>query len=292
MKLLVSLGLLILLIAISLFFYSWYRLHIKLNLHAENSKIKLPIGWKAETQFVTNSDTQKIAYWYFPVPSPKAVILLIHGYDNPGGKPQMLGHAQYLHENGYSTVLIDLRGYGESDGNKMTLAVNEWKDVEAVYDHTKSLPENVDKKIGFFGVSMGAATALITAGQTGKGDFVIASVPWMNFFSLFYAQIKAVSLPPTILYPFMILAAPLELGKNYQQFMPYSAIEKIQVPVFLISAAHDEELDSRDPKALYDLANSPKEYWVADSRHDIFHEHPEEFKQKILSFLQKYTQQK
>ena len=107
----------------SLFFYTWYRLHEKLHLHAVGEQRNLPQGWKAETQFVTNKDNQNIAFWYFPVGNPKAVVLLIPGYDNPGGKAQMLGHAEYLHEAGYSTVLIDLRSFGESDGNKINLGV-------------------------------------------------------------------------------------------------------------------------------------------------------------------------
>ena len=273
-----------------LFLYTWYRLHIKLNLHSTNSHRDLPEGWETNTQYVTNRDGQGIAYWYFPVEESKATVILIHGYNNPGGKPQMLGHAEYLHDAGYSTVLLDLRAYGESDGNKQTLAVNEWKDVEAVYDKIKSLKENKNKKVGLFGVSMGGATAIMTAGKTGKGDFVIASVPYANFDSLFHFQIKAAGFPPSILYPFMMVAGRIELGENYEQFAPSAVIRNVKVPIFLISAKHDEELDGNDAKFLYELANQPKELWEVDSKHDVFHEHPNEFKQKILSFLQKYLE--
>lgn len=288
MKIVIFLVDLALLVILGLFLYTWYRLHVKVNLHAESAKRDMPDGWKTKTEFVTNSDNQKIAYWYFPVENPKAVLILVHGYDNPGGKSQMVNHAEYLHEAGYSTVLLDLRAFGESDGNKITLGVNEWKDGEAVFDRVKSLPENKDKKVGFLGISMGAVTSIMTIGMTGKGDFVIASVPYAHFNSMFQSQMKAAGLPPAIFYPFMKIAAMIELGKNYQQFTPSAVIKNIKVPIFLISAKHDEEVNSKDAKDLYDLANEPKEYWEVESKHDIFDEHPEEFKQRVLAFLQEY----
>jgi hypothetical protein len=273
-----------------LFLYTWYRLHVKVNLHSANSQRDLPEGWEATTQYVTNKEGQKIAYWYFPVNESKATIILIHGYNNPGGKPQMLGHAEYLHDAGYSTVLLDLRAYGESDGNKQTLTVNEWKDAEAVYDKIKSLEENRNKTVGLFGVSMGGATAIMTAGKTGKGDFVIASVPYANFDSLFHFQIKAAGFPPSIIYPIMRVAGIIELGSDFEQFTPSAVIKNVKVPIFLISAKQDEELDGNDAKLLYELANQPKELWEVNSKHDVFHEHPGEFKQRMRTFLQKYAE--
>ncbi|OGG12569.1 hypothetical protein A3D77_04480 [Candidatus Gottesmanbacteria bacterium RIFCSPHIGHO2_02_FULL_39_11] len=289
MKVLILLASIISLLLFSLFFYIWYRLRVKLHLHAASDKRPLPAGWTANTFFITNRDGGKIAYWYFPVTGPKAIVILIHGYSNPGGKAQMLGHAEYLRNAGYSTVLLDLRSYGESKGNKITLGVAEWKDVEAVFDHIKSLSENKGKKIGFLGISMGGTTALTTAGETGKGDFVIASVPYANFSSLFHFQIKAAGLSPTIFYPFMKIAAFIELGRDYERFSPSTVIKNIKSPILLISAKQDEELNWKDAKNLYELANSPKEYWEADSLHDVFSAHPAEFKQHVLSFLQKYA---
>jgi alpha-beta hydrolase superfamily lysophospholipase len=289
MKIVFFLVILVISILFSLFTYTWYRLHLKVNLHSRKSDRKSPADWEVETEFATNSDNQKIAYWYFPVDKSKAVVILIHGYSNPGGKPQMIGHTEYLHEAGYSTVLLDLRAFGESEGNKMTLGVNEWRDVEAVFDQIKSLSENKDKKVGFLGISMGAVISLMTAGVTNKGDFIIASVPYADFRSMFHSQIQATGLPPSVFFPFMKAAAIIEFGKDYQQFTPSNVIKNIKAPILLIAAKQDEELNSQDVKTLYDLANEPKEYWEIDSRHDIFDAYPKEFKERVLLFLQKYT---
>jgi pimeloyl-ACP methyl ester carboxylesterase len=289
MKLVAIFIIILSLLVVGLFLYTLYRLHVQLNFHSPASKVKLPQGWDFQTHFVTNMDKQKIAYWYFPVQNSKGVVLLLHGHSNPGGKTQMIGHARYLHDAGYSTVLVDLRSFSESDGNKITLGVNEWKDADAVFDKIKALPENKDKKVGLLGISMGGSTALINAGITHKPDFVISSVPYADFDSLFHFQIQKAGFPPQLIYLFMQLSAAIELGSNYSQFTPKALMKEVHVPILLISAKQDEDVNSKDAVELFKLANQPKELWEIDSPHDVFHNHPEEFKTKILEFLEKYS---
>ena len=273
----------------SIFFYSLYRLHTELNLHSPTDDLTRPDGLSYQTQFVTTADKYHIAYWYSPVDYSKAVVILIHGLSIPGGKTQTLGHAKYLHDAGYTTAVIDLRSFGESSGEKISLGTQEWKDVDAVFTALQALPENKNKKIGLLGISMGATTALVNAGVTHKPDFVIASVPFADLDSLFHVQIQKAGFPPSVISPFMNLAARIELGKNYTRFTPKSLVKDIHVPLLFISAGRDEQVSPHDALELYTMANSPKELWQVDSRHDVFGNHPEEFKQKVLLFLEKYA---
>ncbi len=231
-----KLSVLILTLFSSILIYTWYRLHVKISFHAPNSVEPLPDGWNAETKHITTSDGLKIAYWYFPAAAHRSTVILIHGYNTRGGKPQMLKHAAYLNREGYSTVLLDLRAYGESDGTKMSLGVHEWKDVAAVVDHFKKLPENQDKKVGIFGVSMGGATAINTAGLSDAPDFIISAVPYADFESVFRFQIKKANLPDWLMYPFMRLAGVVELGHEYEAYTPRKLVQNIKVPIFIISA--------------------------------------------------------
>jgi alpha-beta hydrolase superfamily lysophospholipase len=270
------------------FLFTWYRLYITLHIHAKEDIVKVPPGWDTTLQFVNTIDNQKIAYWYFPVKNSKAVVILVHGYSNPGGKSQMIWHAKYLNASGYSTVLPDLRGYGSSSGHKMTLGVDEWKDIEAVFDDVKAKNENKDKKIGFLGISMGAVSSIVACGKTGKGDFVIASVPYAGFDTLFPFQIQSAGFPSQIIYPFMKIAALIELGRNYEKYTPKATIQKIQVPILLIGATRDKEVPPQDAEKLFTIAHSPKELWIVDAGHDVYDEKKEEFESKVLNFLVKY----
>ena len=74
------------LIPLTLFFYSLHFLHQQLNFHATEDTTTSPLAQTVQTQYLIKSDGRRLAYWYFPVKNPKAVVILIHGYSNPGGR--------------------------------------------------------------------------------------------------------------------------------------------------------------------------------------------------------------
>ncbi|MBI2613706.1 MAG: alpha/beta hydrolase [Candidatus Levybacteria bacterium] len=277
-------------IILCILLYTWYEFHSKLKLHIDLKNPKLSKDLKLIKKYLKTSDGLKISSWFMPVKNPKAVLILVDGYKETNeDKIRMFGHAEYLRKAGYSTLLLDLRSFGESEGDKITFGINEWKEVEAAYDYMKALTENKNKKIGFLGISMGGVISIITKGVTGKGDFIIASTPYANFDSLFNFRIRKRGLPSFLFLPFLKLAAILELGFDYEQYSPLNMIKKIHVPILITSAKKDLKVNSTDAKTLYDAANKPTEYWKADTSHRIFKDNPEEFKKTVLSFLEKYV---
>jgi uncharacterized protein len=277
---------LILLFVLCLFLYSWYRIHTAICIRSsEGKKTPEEYGMSFETKQFTTKDGIELAGWYIPVKNPKAFVILVHGYAQfDGGRPLMLFDAEFLHRAGYATLLISLRGTGESEGTKSTFGVTEWKDAEAAYDLVKTLPESKGKKIGFFGVSMGAATVIVTTGLTQKGDFVIAGVPYADFSSLYSYRLRKERLPQ-FLIPFLLFATAIELGFCYRSFTPDKLITKIRVPVFIIASKRDEIVNYTDALYLYEKANIPKALWKADSGHMVNEDLPEETKKRVLAFL-------
>ncbi len=168
--------------------------------------------------------------------------------------------------------MMDLRSVGDSDGNKMDLGIKEWQEIEEAYDYLKAQPENKGKKIGFYGISMGGSTAIITAGHTGKGDFVVAAVPFSSHDSQFVFELEKEGLPVPLALPLLQLTAMVEFG--------------IDVPIMIITARKDRDVSPNEGKILFDLANKPKNLWEADTEHDVFDEKPDEFKEKVLLFLE------
>lgn len=280
----------LLLFIVGTFIYTWYRFQSNLKFHKKSKKQILDKSLEFIKKIFTTSDGIKISSWYIPVKNPKAVIILVHGYKEINAdKTRMLTHAEYLKKEGYSTILIDLRSFGESEGEKVTFGANEWKDVEAAYDFAKSLPENKGKKIGYFGKSMGAVTSIIAKGVTDKGDFIIALTPYASFKSLFEFQLKQKGYSSLFFLPFVRLAALLEFGHKYEQHSPINLIKKIKVPIFIAAAKYEGVVPKNDAKYLFDKANNPKEFWQAPTNHyEIYRDNPTAFKKKILSFLAKY----
>lgn len=292
-RIILILGSAVFVILTAIFLYVWYQFHSSIALHASaGSQTPEQFNLAAEPQQLTSADGIKLSSWYIPTKNPKAVVIFVHGYatDN-GGKSEMLAESQFIHEAGYSTLLIDLRSFGNSEGNKISLGTKEWQDVAAAYDFAKSLPENKNKKIGLLGDSMGAATVIINAGKTGKADFVIAQVPFSSYKTLLQQQIRREKYPsllvPVIL-PFLRLAAGLDLGLNYESYSPDKLVTNIKVPIFIVGAQNDEWVGSEAGKRLFNLANQPKEFWQANTTHEVFTDNPEELKRRILEFLTKY----
>lgn len=272
------------------FIYTWYEFHSTLKPFKTLKKTILNKNLKIIKKYLTASDGVKISSWYIPVKNPKAVVILIHGYKKANAdKTRMLAHADYLKKAGYSTILIDLRSFGESQGDKVTFGINEWKDIEAAYDYAKRLPENKNKKIGFFGKSMGAVASIIASAITGKGDFVIALTPYASFKSLFGFQLRSKGYSPILFLPLIRLASLFEFGLNFEQYAPIKLIKKVNVPIFIAAAKYDEMIPKNDSRYLFDNANDPKEFWQVPTDHyEIFRDNPKVFRGKILNFLSKY----
>jgi uncharacterized protein len=261
----------------------------QLDIHSTEDKVNSVMAQSAEVKYFQSSDHQKLAYWYFPVKNAKAVVILAHGFANPGGKSQMIAHALYLKKAGYTTIIPDLRSFGDSEGYHIYLGTKEWQDLVNVYDLVRSFPENKDKKIGYLGVSMGAAASITAVAQSQKGDFVIASVPFKSYDSLAKFRLKDNKYLPLI-WPIIKIASIIDLGSDYSQYSAVNNIGDVHVPVLIFRASRDEYVNNQDAKDLFNLANGPKEYWLADSTHDIHANLPQDFEKKVLAFLKKYIQ--
>lgn len=69
-------------------------------------------------------------------------------------------------ENGYSSLLIEMRSHGRSEGDKIYIGTREYLDTKAGVEYIKGKPEYGDVPVIVFGVSMGGATAINSTGRS------------------------------------------------------------------------------------------------------------------------------
>lgn len=98
------------------------------------------------------------------------VVIYMHG--NSGCKLEAEELAPHLLPNGVNLFAFDFSGCGQSEGEWVTLGWKERKDLAAVLNHLASLGSV--SKIGLWGRSMGAATAIMYSAD--NQDKVHASV--------------------------------------------------------------------------------------------------------------------
>ncbi|MBI2426374.1 MAG: alpha/beta hydrolase [Candidatus Kerfeldbacteria bacterium] len=243
-----------------------------------------------EERTITTADGVRLATWSIPVAEPKAVVILLHGFEAFGGKAEMIPLAELLYDAGYSTFLIDFRANGESEGKEVTLGVKEWQDAETAYDMVAAMPENQNVPIGFLGDSMGAVTAIIAAGHTGKGDFVIANVPFANYRRLlaYQANVQGFGWLPGV-GTFMRVAAYSSLGREYPEFNPDQLITNIHVPIFIGWSEDDEVIGPNQGDVLFERANEPKVSFESGVGHLVLEKDWGRFSNAVLDFLDQYA---
>lgn len=97
----------------------------------------------------------QLGCWYLEAPQPKGRVILFHGY--AGEKSSLLGRAYTFLRMGYSVLLVDFRGSGDSEGNTTSIGFHEATQVTWCYEY---MVAHGDGDIYLFGTSMGAAAIL------------------------------------------------------------------------------------------------------------------------------------
>lgn len=174
--------------------------------------------------------------------SPDAPIeIMMHGYkgnferDLSGGIFRALGI-------GHSVLVYDHRGGGISDGNVITFGVNESKDCRRWIDFVLETI-NPDAKIILSGVSMGAATAMITSGRDDLPPNIVGIIADCGYTSakdIIKKVIRDMKLPADILYPFAKLGAKLYGRFDLDETSPMERVQKSKIPTIFVHGDADD----------------------------------------------------
>lgn len=100
-----------------------------------------------------------IEIWENMIPGSKGIVLLFHGYS--AEKSSLLKNAEFFRTLGYSTILVDFMGCGNSAGEQTTIGYYEADNVVTVYNYAKELSD----VIILYGHSMGSASIMRAVSQ-------------------------------------------------------------------------------------------------------------------------------
>lgn len=205
--------------------------------------------------------------------SPDAPIeIMMHGYQ--GNLERDLSGGIFRALNiGHSVLTYDHRGSGLSDGNTLTFGINESRDCRRWIDFV--LKEiNPDAKIILSGVSMGAATAMITSGYDDLPENIVGIVADCGYTSakdIIKKVIREMKLPPNILYPFVKLGARLYGGFNLDEFSPIEQVAKSKIPTIFVHGDHDFFVPIDMSERNFEASNATKKelYIVEGAAHGL-----------------------
>ncbi|MDP2878762.1 MAG: alpha/beta hydrolase [Sulfuricella sp.] len=199
-----------------------------------------------EVRLVT-ADGVALQGWFVPSAQNRGTVLFLHG--NAGNISHRLDSLLMLHRLGYSTLIIDYRGYGNSGGKPSEQGT--YQDAEAAWRHlteTRKIPSDT---IALFGESLGGAIAAWLAVRHKPAALVIAS----GFTSVPDLAAK--------FYPFL----PVRWLSRFD-YDTRSYLRAVEAPVFIAHSPEDEIIPYQHGRALYDAAKEPKQFLELGGGHN------------------------
>jgi fermentation-respiration switch protein FrsA (DUF1100 family) len=232
---------------------------------------------------------------YLENPSSTHSIIIAHGYS--GDARQLSGFAQLFYENmGFNVLLPHARGHGASGGTYIGFGWHERLDIQGWIDWIKTSthnPPSAGIQIALFGVSMGAATVLMTGGDNPPPELKViiedcgytsAEAELLYQMKMqYYIQSKA------------LLSALSRLTKKRAGFFLEEAstinqVKKITVPTLFIHGDSDTFVPTNMVYQLYEACGAPKELLIIKgAAHGMaYTTAPQEYTMRVMEFLEKY----
>ncbi|MBL1224448.1 alpha/beta hydrolase [Enterococcus sp. BWR-S5] len=244
-----------------------------------------------ETWQLTSEDDLKLQAIYIAAEGQTdKTAILAHGY--MGSAETMGKYAKMYHDWGYNVLVPDARGHGESEGNYIGFGWPERKDYLQWID--KVIDANgQDEQITLFGISMGAATVMMTSGEN-LPENVKAIVEDCGYTSakdeLAYQLKDMFNLPEFPLIYVTSGITKIRAGYFFGEASAIKQLKKNKTPMMFIHGDADDFVPFYMLDEVYEATDVPKDkYVVAKAKHgEAYKKDPEMYEQRVSEFLTKY----
>lgn len=208
------------------------------------------------SQFTTADDVVLIGRSWLRADTPRAAVVLVHGFSSSTDDPNVRALAEALHDDGDDVFCYDARGHGNSQGHS-TLGDLEKHDVAAAVDAATQRSD----RVVLVGASMGAIAALrYAAASDGMAGVVSVSCParWRlprNVRGVFAAGLTRTRVGRAFASRWMrVQIAP----RWTNPAPPAELVPQINSPIAFVHGAADRFVPATDAEELFALAHEPR----------------------------------
>jgi fermentation-respiration switch protein FrsA (DUF1100 family) len=242
-----------------------------------------PADYKAEYRDVEfqTSDGVKISGWLLPSRGKRATIIYSHGLFR--SRRELLERAIDLWRLGYGALLYDARNHGDSGPARVSFGYNERLDAEAAFRFLREDLRTEDR-IALFGISMGAATALLATAETPGVAAVISDSSFLSFKDTLDHHVSLfLRLPAFPLSNELKSLIEWRAGFDGSRLDALDAVRRIgDRPALFIAAAHDKRMPPDLAEKLYAASTSPKrDLLIVDGPGSEIHGHAYQADRKL-----------
>lgn len=211
---------------------------------------------------LTSEDGLKLHAYRVDGSQPHRYAVLCHGYQNRA--TGMALYARHLFDQGYTVLLPDARGHGESEGGYIGMGWHERRDIVGWVNTLAA--EDPQPEIVLYGVSMGGATVMMTSGEADLPANVKAIVEDCGYTSAwdeFAGQLKELfGLPTFPILDVTNLVTRLRAGWDFKAASSVNQVAKSVTPTLFIHGAEDAFVPFWMLDVVYDAATCEKEKLV------------------------------
>ncbi|MEI6046666.1 MAG: alpha/beta fold hydrolase [Chloroflexota bacterium] len=254
-------------------------------------------GLPFEEVWFKSRDGLKLHGWFIPAQDSlagKATIIMGHGHS--GSKVADLHYAAFFRQGGYSVFMLDFRGHGQSEGPKGT-SMGYWEryDIAGVVDW---LLGRGLTRFGIFGISMGAAIAILAAAENPLIKAVVADSAYAHLPRAISHEIqRSYGLPVWLAQPLGWWAYAMVAkhhGFSFWEGHSAEVVAKIAPrPLLIIHAEEDNVTPVENAQILFQRALHPKELWIQPGIGHVegYNKFGVRYEQRVLEFLDRVNWQ-
>jgi len=293
----ILMGALAALIVAGLFALPFIEMHSLVDLHVQFNKSYAAedYGLASDKLTLTTGDGLKLATYRVDAESPRAAVIFVSGIHSPS-VTAFFGHAAMLRKEGFSSLLVEMRAHGESEGDRICLGTKEVLDVQAAVQYLKGM--NPDLPVVVCGLSMGAGTAVNAIGETPQIDALITLSAFSTWPDVFAYNMEMMGIPKFLCEmekPFVWVYMGVKYGADGLKLNPLDGILKLNGrPALLMHSKGDTQVPYASFEMLKAAAPEAETYVVDGDHHFICDDHflhPEEdkaYSAALLGFLNEH----
>ncbi len=228
---------------------------------------------------------------YYGVDEKAPLAIFFHGYRSTAARDANGGF--YLCKKlGWNVLLVDERAHGRSQGKALTMGVKERFDCVSWIKYARER-FGKDTKIILIGVSMGAATVLMSsdAPEIEGIKCIIADCGYSSAKGILTDVASKMGIPGGLAYPFVRFAARAVAGFDPDEHPATEALKNARAPVLFIHGEADRFVPFEMSRENYEACSSEKEFLaVKNAGHGMcYYADTEKYEKTVTEFCSKYV---
>lgn len=219
----------------------------------------------------------------------KGTIILLHGIR--AYKEHFLVICKMLSKIGYNSVIIDLRGHGESEGKYCTFGYNEKYDIKKVVNEIIN-DKRLNNTIGIWGQSLGGAISLQTLAIDKRIKFGIVESTFSDLDLVSKAYIsRLLKIDNELVTNYLINRSNIIGRFDSSKIKPKESAKNITQPILLVHGTKDKRINIKHAEINFkNLASQNKTLLkIKDANHiNVWKKGRAKYFNQVFNFIEKH----